>query len=63
MGSNAGARIIIEEPDGTTSIMDVRSFNEDMTAEGWYTIEGKKLNAAPTQKGVYIQNGQKVVIK
>jgi len=63
MGSNASARIFIEEPDGTTSIMDVNSFNNMMSAEGWYTIDGKKLNAAPTQKGVYIQNGKKVVIK
>ena len=63
MGSYASARIVIEENDGTTSIMDVRSFNEDMTAEGWYTIDGKKLEAVPTQKGVYINNGKKVVVK
>ena len=60
----AGARIVIEEEDGTLTSIDAASFNNEvMTAEGWYTIEGKKLNAAPTQKGVYIQNGQKVVIK
>ena len=63
MGSYAPARIVIEEPDGTTSIMDVNSFNDMLNVDGWYTIEGKKLNAAPTQKGVYIQNGKKVVIK
>ena len=62
MGENAGARIFIEEPDGTTSIMSVKEFNEGMN-EGWYTIDGMKLNAAPTQKGVYINNGKKVVVK
>jgi hypothetical protein len=59
----SAARIFIEEPDGTTSIMDINSFNNMLNADSWYTIEGKKLNAAPTQKGVYIQNGKKVVIK
>ena len=29
----------------------------------WYTIDGKKLAGKPTQKGLYICNGLKVVIK
>lgn len=29
----------------------------------WYDLNGRKLNAAPTQKGVYVINGKKVVIK
>lgn len=29
----------------------------------WYTLNGQKLNGKPTQKGVYIQSGKKVVIK
>ena len=29
----------------------------------WYTLDGKKLNSKPKAKGVYIMNGQKVVIK
>jgi hypothetical protein len=60
----AGARIVIEEEDGTLTTIDAANFNNEvMTAEGWYTVDGKKLNAAPTQKGVYINNGKKVVIK
>ena len=31
--------------------------------EGVYTLDGRKLNTMPTQKGVYIVNGNKVVIK
>ena len=30
---------------------------------GWYTIDGRRLTKAPTQKGIYIHNGQKTVIK
>ena len=29
----------------------------------WYTLDGKMLNTKPKAKGVYIMNGQKVVIK
>ena len=29
----------------------------------WYTIDGRRLNSKPTQRGVYIVNGKKVIIK
>jgi len=29
----------------------------------WYNINGVKLSDKPTQKGVYIKNGKKVVVK
>ena len=29
----------------------------------WYTLQGVKLNAQPTQGGVYIHNGKKVLVK
>ena len=55
-----------EEIDGsTTAIKSINadSLNGKMDAEGWYTINGIKLESAPTQKGVYIKDGKKVVIK
>jgi hypothetical protein len=33
------------------------------TAETWYTIDGHRLDTKPTTPGVYIQNGQKVIVK
>jgi len=35
----------------------------DRTDATWFTIDGKKLDKAPTRKGLYILNGKKVVIK
>ena len=35
----------------------------DLQQRGWYTIEGYKLDAKPTRKGVYIYNGKKQVVK
>ena len=29
---------------------------------GWYSIDGRRLNHKPTQKGIYIHNGRKVVM-
>ena len=29
----------------------------------WYTIDGRKVSGKPTKKGMYIHNGNKVVIK
>ena len=33
------------------------------TEGGWFTIDGRKLNSQPTQKGIYIRGGKKVVQK
>ena len=32
-------------------------------ADGWYTIDGRKLSDKPTVKGLYIYNGRKVMIQ
>jgi hypothetical protein len=31
--------------------------------EGWYTLDGLKLQGKPTAKGIYIHNGRKYIIK
>lgn len=33
------------------------------SATGWFTIDGRRLNVKPTQKGIYIHNGKKTVVK
>ena len=48
--------------DGTTGIMEIlQPVGSD--AGAWYSLDGRKLDAKPTKKGVYIQNGKKIVIK
>ena len=62
-----GARIFVEDIDdnGTTAIKTLNADEVDglKIAEGWYTIDGVRLQSAPAQKGIYINNGKKVVIK
>ena len=31
--------------------------------DSWYTLDGRKLNRKPTQKGIYLVNGNKVIIR
>ena len=61
----ANAReILIEEPDGSvTAISCITADGVAVEADGWYTLNGVKLQGAPTQKGIYIRNGKKMVIK
>ena len=35
----------------------------EMSFEGWYTLDGVRLDGKPSTKGIYINNGRKVVIK
>ena len=62
-GSNA--RITVEDFDGqTTSIQTLNAGDmKAIVADGWYTLDGIKLQNAPTQKGIYINNGKKIVVK
>jgi len=64
-GSSAAAPVIyVEEPDGsTTAISTINADGVAVPAQGWYTINGMKLEGMPTEKGIYINNGKKVVIK
>lgn len=56
-----------KKPSGITTGMalpqdQVQGAKFQVSSEGWYTIDGRKLNSQPTKKGVYIRNG-KVVMK
>jgi len=66
IGDGANARQITDFDfnfDGgeTTSLTENK--RETITNNQWYTLDGRKLDSKPTQKGVYINNGRKVVVK
>ena len=46
-----------------TSIGEIDTKTGDVTFDGWYTIDGVRLSGKPSTKGIYINNGRKVVIK
>ncbi len=51
------------EDGETTGIVEVDGKQTATPAEGIYNLQGVKLNGQPKQKGVYINNGKKMVIK
>ena len=55
----------IEEPNGNTTAIKTLDAETMQTysTDGWYNLNGVKLNGVPTEKGIYINNGKKVVIK
>lgn len=48
--------------DKTTGIAPRRIVNTDAPSS-WYTLDGRRLDTTPTRKGIYIKDGNKVVIK
>ena len=62
----------IDDNNETTGIVDIEhgilniehgTLNiERSAAAGWYTLDGRKLDGKPTKKGLYIHNGNKLVI-
>ena len=54
--------VVWDNEDGTTGVNEVKEVNE-VNDNSWYTLDGRKLSGRPTQKGLYINNGRKVVIK
>ena len=50
----------VNERTGITTTNYTNFSNSD---NAWYTLDGRKLSGKPTAKGLYINNGKKVVIK
>ncbi len=53
--------VVLVEADGSTTT--VGTIRMERNAEGWYSLNGMLLDSKPTQKGVYIHNGRKEVVK
>ena len=71
-GSTNGAKMSIVFEDEwfgeinngiATGIDQVTSNKSQVTSAEWYNLNGQKLNGMPTEKGLYIVNGRKVMIK
>ena len=64
---SGGARAFVlnfGDDSNATGIISV--YDSGFTVNGsdaWYSLDGCRLNGKPTAKGIYINNGRKVVIK
>ena len=63
-GDKALSRIFLNfGDDETTGVHDVRCKMEDGRSDAWYSLDGRKIVNGKLPKGIYINNGRKVVIK
>ena len=64
-GVQLARAFVMDFGDGDGEQTGIISITADQrsTDGATYTLDGRKLNGKPTAKGVYIQNGRKVVIK
>jgi hypothetical protein len=59
-----GVRLISANGEVTAiGTLHTRTGEVSFDSEAWYTLDGKRLNAKPNTKGIYVNNGKKVVIK
>ena len=57
-GAEAKVRFMVDEDAAA-----IEGITPDMEDGVWYTLDGRQLNGKPTEKGVYIVNNKKVLIK
>ena len=65
LDKSAGASRLSIVFDGKTTGVNVASAVsiEESANAGYYDLNGRKLSTAPAQKGIYVKNGKKVVVK
>ena len=56
--------IMVDGEDDTTGIMDITSGSKTSTAEGIFTLDGRKINETENlSRGIYIKKGKKIMVK
>jgi hypothetical protein len=53
----------MEEEPNMTAVETVKTAQDKKTAEGWWTLNGVRLNGQPQKPGMYIVDGRLVVVK
>ena len=63
--AEAKARAFALSFDGeeTTGILEVSANYNGVTDEAWYSLDGVRLSGKPTQSGMYIKKGKKILVK
>lgn len=58
-------RVILVDDGGKTDIGSLSPKTGIITfdSDAWYSLDGKRFSTQPAQKGIYVNNGKKVVIK
>ena len=56
-----GFQMVFDDETTGISTTDFTDYTDG--ADAWYSLDGRKLAGKPTQRGIYVNNGKKIVIK
>ena len=62
-GAKARAFALSFDGEETTGILEVSANYNGVTDEAWYSLDGVRLSGKPTQRGMYINKGKKILVK
>ena len=51
------------DDDSTQGVTTPLSNRRGAGGEAWYTLDGRRLQGKPTQRGIYVNTGRKVIVK
>jgi hypothetical protein len=54
--------IVITDDDEATAVKGMATSPSAVVADGFYTLQGQKVSV-PNEKGIYIHNGRKIIVK
>ena len=54
---------LVDANGETTGIGEIDTKTGDITFDGWWTLDGIRLDGKPAKSGMYINNGKKVVVE
>ena len=62
-GAEARAFALSFDGEETTGILEVSANSNEVTDDAWYSLDGVRLSGKPTQRGMYINKGKKILVK
>ena len=52
-----------DDATGIEAVENVQCSMFNVQSDSWYSLDGRRLSAQPTRKGIYVKNGQKFIVK
>ncbi len=62
-GAKTRAFVLNFDDEEATGILEISADSKEKKDDAWYSLAGVRLSGKPTQRGMYINNGNKVVIQ
>ncbi len=62
-GAMARAFALSFDGEETTGILEVSAKSNEVKDDVWYSLDGVRLSGKPTQRGMYINKGKKILVK